>query len=84
MTGEGNGFTPTQRRLLDVLSDGEVHDRDELVKCIGDELAVWKNVPPHLTAIRKKLRLNRQDIICQVVNRRFKYRLVGLVNARVK
>jgi len=82
MAIEGNGFTPTQRRIVDALADGEVHDRDELVACIEDELAVWKNVSPHLTAIRKKLRLDRRDIICQVVNRRFMYRLVGLLSRK--
>ena len=79
---EGNGFTPTQRRLLDVLSDGEVHDRDELVACLEDGLSVWRNVNPHLIAIRKKLRPNRQDIICQVLNRRFVYRLIGLITLK--
>ena len=82
MTTEGNGWTPTQARLMEVLGDGEPHARDELVACLEDEMSEWKNVKPHLTYIRKKLRPQQQEIVCQVVNRAFMYRLVGLVNRR--
>ena len=75
-----NGFTPTEKRLLEVLGDGLPHDRDELVACLADELSGWKVVKCHLTSLRKHLRPNHQEIICQVVNRAFKYRLVQLIN----
>jgi hypothetical protein len=78
---EGNGWTPTQARIMEVLGDGKPHARDELVACLEDEMSEWRNVAPHLTAVRKKLRPSR-DVICQVVNRAFMYRLVGLVNRR--
>jgi hypothetical protein len=48
-------FTPTQRRILAVLSDGLPHPVDELVKCLNDETATKQHVAPHLTAMRKLL-----------------------------
>jgi hypothetical protein len=82
-SSDGNGklrFTPTEERLLAVLGDGEPHSRDELVACLADELSGWKHVKWHLTSLRKHLRPQRKEVICQVVNRAFKYRLVQLVN----
>ena len=74
---EGNGWTPTQRRLMDVLGDGEPHTREQLVACLEDSQSEWRNVNPHLVAIRKRLRLERQDVICQVLKRQFLYRLIA-------
>ena len=81
MATEGNGWTPTQARLMEVLGDGEPHPRDELVACLEDEMSEWRNVAPHLTYLRKKLR-PEQDVICQVVNRAFMYRLIALVKRK--
>lgn len=50
-----NGYTPIQKAILEVLSDGRRHTRPELLVCLNDELAEPTNLQPHITAIRKKL-----------------------------
>ena len=58
-----NGFTPTQRKILDVLSDGQGHSTEELRKCLWDELTDVSTVRVHLTQMRAKLRPIGQDIL---------------------
>lgn len=69
-------FTETQRKILDVLSDGMPHTKDELHACLSDELAALSAVDFHLTGIRKVIRPVGQDIICQFIDKQFKYRLI--------
>lgn len=71
-----NGFTPTQQRLLGVLSDGRAHLRAELLACFDDPSPTSRNLSFHLTNIRQKLRPIGQDIICQLLNRRIAYRRI--------
>jgi hypothetical protein len=86
MTAGANGkrMTPTEERLMAVLGDGEPHSREELVACLNDELSSWDSVKSTISVLRKKLHPGRQTIVCQVLNRKFKYRLVGLIIPKVK
>ncbi len=59
-------FTPTQQRIIDVLSDGKPHSRKELKGCLPDELAELKTVNVHIAHIRVKLRPIGEDIICEM------------------
>lgn len=73
-------YTPTQRRLLDMLSDGKPHRREELYGCIDDELAdVAKCLRVHLTHLRKKLRKLSQDVLCELHRGKPHYRHVMLL-----
>ena len=81
-------FTKTQQKILDVLADGLPHLRKELWACCPsvqgmDEQSVKEfarhRTNVHLMNIRSKLRLDGQDIICEVVNRRLCYRHVKLL-----
>ncbi len=49
-------LTPTQRRLWEILKDGEPHTKDELWKCIGDETSVSSNLANHISMLREKLK----------------------------
>lgn len=69
-------FTPTQRRILQVLADGEPHAREELHKCLDDDLAGASAVRKHICLMRKVLRPMGQDVICQLRNRRLFYRQI--------
>lgn len=80
-TCPANPFTPTQRRILEVLSDGMWHHREELKKCLYDELSRLKAVRDHISNMRKVLRPLGNDIICELANRRIGYRLVRLVGS---
>ncbi|MDB4786196.1 hypothetical protein OAG36_00530 [bacterium] len=74
-------FTPTQERILKVLSDGRIHTKDELFNCLDDELADRNGsaVKRHLSIMRKQLRPNGQDIICEFFQRKRFYRHVRLI-----
>lgn len=73
-------FTPTQRRILAVLADGDAHTPEELLKCLDDELATKPNLRVHLSLIRRHLRPAGQDILCVYVGRDYLYRHVRLIN----
>lgn len=62
-----SNYTPTQRRLLAVLKDGEPHTPQELHSCLVDDLGPVANVQPHITALRKILRARGQEIVCEIV-----------------
>jgi hypothetical protein len=52
---KNDGFTATQRKMLEVLSDGLPHSREELHACLPDELGPLSNIRAHLVVIRKVL-----------------------------
>lgn len=58
-----NGFTPTERRILDVLGDEERHTFEELWKCLNDEEAVRQTLSVHLSNLRQKLAGKGRNII---------------------
>ena len=72
-----DGWTPTQRRMLEVLSDGLPHTKEELHACCGPSCV--KNVRMHLSILRKKLRHKGQDIVCRFDKRVIKYQHVRLL-----
>lgn len=75
-----NITSPVPRRILELLSDGLPHHRDELRLCLNDELAGIHSVHSHISYLRKVLRTIGEDIICEVVKRRYCYRHVILLN----
>lgn len=59
-------FTPTERRILKVLSDGQPHTRAELMKCLWDELASPAAMRQHIINIRPKIAPLGQTIVCEM------------------
>jgi hypothetical protein len=75
-------WTPTQQRILDVLSDGRPHDRDELLKCLWDDLSGGGALRQQVYLIRSVLRAVGEDIVCEFGWRRtIRYRHVRLLTA---
>jgi len=72
-------FTKTEQLMLNVLADGYPHTREELHACLPDELSALGAIKRHLSGIRKKLRPQGQDIICELRDRRPLYRHVRLL-----
>ena len=58
-------MTPTQRRMLALLSDGKVHSKEEMHKCLCDELGRIENISPHVTHLRQQLRTVNRDLVCE-------------------
>ena len=69
-------FTPTQRRIVDLLSDGEPHDKAEMRLCLYDDLGGDNNVHYHICQIRKLLLPVGYLIMIQFRGRTPLYRLV--------
>lgn len=79
MAGSNGRFTNVERRILNVLSDGLPHRKEELHPCLADELGPLTNLHPHITNIRKKIRPKGEEIVCELVARRINYRHVRLL-----
>lgn len=78
-------MTPTQRRLWEVLKDGERHSREELHGCLWDEMGPATNVRMHLSNMRDILAPAGLDIVCVFWRRSSRwYRLVRHVNGTPK
>jgi hypothetical protein len=71
-------FTPTQRRILLVLDDGQLHTLRELWECLLDPLAEETNVHFHLSSLRRILRERGTTIVPQFHQRRIYYRMITL------
>lgn len=64
-------WTPTERRILDVLSDGDPHPVRDLIVCLPDsEGGDTGNVADHVSLIRRKLRPLGHDIVLEIVRGR--------------
>lgn len=74
-----DGFTKTQNAILAVLSDGQPHTREELHKCLPDDMTELSAVRVHVCNIRKVLRLMGQDIVCELRHRKIHYRHVRVL-----
>ena len=74
MTSE---FTPTQQKIMNLLSDGEPHGKIDIYNCLPYELGQLNSVHRHLTHIRRKLKPKGEGILCVIVNRKLAYRYVA-------
>ncbi len=78
-------FTPTEQRILQVLSDGKPHHKSEFYECLFDDMSVDKNkaVTNHVLRIREKLRVDGYDIVCSLRYRKSYYTHVRLLSTTV-
>lgn len=74
-----NGFTITERKMLELLSDGLPHRVEELRPCLFDELSTRTAIQVHICNIRKKLVGKGEDIVCVIRNRATSYQHVRLL-----
>ncbi len=77
-------FTSTESRLMNVLKDGEPHDRPELLACLLDSQATMDSIHIHLSRIRKKIRPLGHLILCEYINRKHYYRHVRRIKCSSK
>lgn len=73
-----NNLTPTEKRIVQALSDGDNHTREELLKCLDDEMATDIAFYAHVQRLRTKLRNAGHDVVSVNV-RGPKYRMVRLL-----
>lgn len=55
-------FTATERRMLQVFSDGAPHTLEELHKCVSDDLSDMRAAFYHIQNLRKKLEVNNETL----------------------
>lgn len=71
-------FTKTERAILEILSDGKPHHRDELRdRC---DLSGSSSVTKHIQKMRPKVARVGQLIPCVLVNRRIHYQHVQMLD----
>ena len=68
-------YTPTQARMMQVLADGLPHKRSELIGCLYDTMGDAANVGVHITYLRRKLKAQGLNVICERTDKVY-YRLV--------
>jgi len=71
--------TPTQRRMAALLADGKPHTRRELHALLWDEQGKLSNICEHLSRLRKIIRPQGEEIVCEIVHRKICYRHVRLL-----
>lgn len=74
-----NGFTPTQARILQLLSDGRPHMREEIHECLDDDLAQLSAIKRHLSDMRKHLHPIGETIACVLWNGKICYQQFRLL-----
>jgi hypothetical protein len=57
-------FTPTEKRILNVLRDGQNHTKQELLACLNEDMPSKRLLSVTLFRIRKKLKTIGHDIVC--------------------
>ena len=75
----GNGFTPTERKIIAMLADGLPHSKEELHGCLVDDLGAATNVRVHIRNLRIKLRPKGEEIVCEYRYRKYRYRHILLL-----
>jgi hypothetical protein len=75
-------FSPTEQAIINILSDGTRHTREELFECV-DYLSKMSVVRKHVCKIREVLRPIGQDIVCEYWYGKLYYRHVRLLASAV-
>lgn len=75
-------FTPTQRLIMNVLSDCLPHKKEEICMRVWGEFepTTVSSLHGHFDDIRKIIRRRGLDIICQFYQKQMQYRLIQLVS----
>ena len=74
-----NNYTPTEQRIVTLLSDGKRHKRSEILE-MCDELSADGAAYVHISNIRKKLP-SGEDILCVFWQKSTWYQHVRLLNS---
>lgn len=72
-------LTPTQQRIMDLLADGKGHTREELHKCMPDELSSIANLYVHVHHLNRRLKQQGQEVVSRYEDGRYLYRHVQYV-----
>lgn len=71
-------FTPSEKRVLGVLSDGFPHTKDELLPCL-DYSRTHNALGQKMFHLKKKLQKRGETILCEYYFQKYMYRHVRLL-----
>lgn len=75
-------FTPTQQAMLQVLSDGMPHRKEDLYACLPEGYySDIRVVTVHVSNLRKLLKPQGMDIVCEYRYGVYMYRQVRLLHS---
>jgi hypothetical protein len=58
-------YTPIEQRIIDLLSDGLPHERNEMCACIAPGSKNVNSLAVHIFYLRQKVRELKQDIVTE-------------------
>lgn len=73
-------FSPVQTKMMKILRDGQPHAKEELHKCLWDELSGPNAVNMQISYMRKKLLNCNHAILNQQIDGKVFFRLVMLIS----
>jgi hypothetical protein len=73
-------FTETQQKIVNLLSDGNAHQRKKLHALLPDPQSKLSSINIHISRIREKIEPQGYTIVCELVNRQICYRHVRLLH----
>lgn len=78
----GVHLTPTQQRIVDQLSDGYRHHRDDVLRCLDDPEADFGAMATAIHRLRNVIQKVGYDVTCEVYMNKIQYRLVRTINQK--
>jgi hypothetical protein len=63
-------FSPTERRFMHLLKDGQPHHRRDFEKLLDDDLSSVNAIQAQISRLRAKLKPHRYTILCAFPNGR--------------
>ena len=78
-----NGWTPTERKFLDLLRGGEHVHRAEMLACLDDSEASMGTVHVHVANINSRLRAKGREILCVSRGKFVVWKMVRLLGGAI-
>lgn len=75
-------LTPTEQKIIDLLSDGLPHQRADVLKCVNDRLADLHTLAVHMFNIRRKVRPFGKDVLLVTRKGGYHYQYVILLSGK--
>lgn len=73
-------FTPTEQRMLEILNDGFRHSKEELARCLDDDLTRTQTIIWHLFNLRRKLKPKGLGVLIEKERGKHYYRQVRFLD----
>lgn len=69
-------LTPTQRKLMSVLKDGQRHESEELRRLCLRINSSYNLLRVHIHTLRAKIQPSGKSVVCEVIGGKAHYRLI--------